>query len=157
MHRYRLFILLVLISLSLGIEKLHAQIAVVVNSNHHMESITMAELNRIFLGEITRWKNENVTLIDHKYKSNTTKNFFNRVCGLSQSKVRLKWIGKMLNGDFQTLPVKLASDAEILKFVSETPGAIGFVDSESLDHITDLVKVLKIDGKAVNDPKYPMR
>ncbi len=117
----------------------------------------MAELNRIFLGEITRWKKENVTLIDHKYKSNTTKNFFNRVCGLSQSKVRLKWIGKMLNGDFQTLPVKLASDAEILKFVSETPGAIGFVDSESLDHITDLVKVLKIDGKAVNDPKYPMR
>ena len=157
MHRYRLFILLVLISLSLGIEKLHAQIAVVVNSNHHMESIAMAELNRIFLGEITRWKNENITLIDHKYKSNTTKNFFNRVCGLSQSKVRLKWIGKMLNGDFQTLPVKLASDAEILKFVSETPGAIGFVDSESLDHITDLVKVLKIDGKAVNDPKYSIR
>ena len=93
-------------------------------------------------------------LFYNKHKSKTTKKFFNSVCSLSQSQVRLKWIGKMLNGDFQTLPVKLTSDAEILKFVSENPGAIGFVASENLGQLPEWVKVLKIDGKAIDHPKY---
>ncbi|MCH7754283.1 substrate-binding domain-containing protein [candidate division KSB1 bacterium] len=157
MHRYKSFILLPLICLSLNIGKLHAQIAVVVNRDHPSESIKISKLNRIFLGEIIKWENESITLVDHKHKSKTTKTFFNRVCGLSQSKVRLKWLGKMLNGDFQTLPVKLASDAEILKFVSENPGAIGFVKSQNLGRLHKLVKVIKIDGKPIDDPKYPIR
>jgi len=146
----------------LGGRILNAQIVVVVNRNNPAKSFTMTELKRIYLGEITHWEsigedNAAIILIDYKHKSKIVTKFYKKVTGLSHSRVRLEWIGKMLNGEIRELPVNLDSDDEILEFVSKNQWCIGFVNSISFNSQMTLIKSVQINGENYNGRDYPLR
>ena len=137
-------------------------VVVVVNRDNPVKSFSMTELKRIYLGDITHWQlnNENnadIILIDYKHKSKIATKFYKKVTGFSHSRVRLEWIGKMLNGEIQKLPVNLDSDDEILEFVSKNRWCIGFVSSSSFDSLMTSVKPVQINGKNYNERDYPLR
>ena len=141
---------------------LNTKIVVVVNRDNPVMSFSMNELKRIYLGEITHWQSndENNTVIvriDYKYKSKIATKFYKKVTGLSHSRVRLEWIGKMLNGEIQSLPVNLDSDENILEFVSKNRWCIGFVSSSAFDSLMTSIKSVQINGKNYNDRDYPLR
>ena len=111
--------LLIWALLLLSSVNLHAQIVVVVNSTNPTVSLSAIELRRIYLGDVTNWEKErgegtDIILLDHRPRTQIATQFYKKVVGLSQSRIRLEWIGKLLNGRFHKLPVKLDSDTDVL-------------------------------------------
>lgn len=68
-----------------------------------------------------------------------------RLCNMPQPEAV-----KFLNTHKQAV-ILLESDAEVLNFVSGTPGALGLVDVHA---ITNQVSVLKVDGKLPLEKGY---
>ena len=141
---------------------LNAQIVVIVNRDNPAKSISMTELKRIYLHEMTHWQSNGedqaaIILIDYKHKSEIATKFYKKVTGFSHSRVRLEWIGKMLNGEIQRLPLNSDSDDKILEIVSKNQWFIGFVSSSSFDSLMTSIKTLQINGKNYNDRDYPLR
>jgi len=141
---------------------LNAQIVVVVNRDNPAKSLSMTELKRIYLSEMTHWQsndedNAAVILIDYRHKSKIATKFYKKVTGFSHSRVRLEWIGKMLNGEIQRLPLNSDSDDEILELVSKNQWFIGFVSSDSFDSLMTSIKSVQINGKNYNDRDYPLQ
>ena len=122
----------------------------------------MTELKRIYLAEITHWqsndeKNNAIVLIDNKQKTKMALDFYSKVTGYSHSRVRLEWIGKMLNGEIQSLPINFDSDDKILEFVSKNRWSIGYVSTSSFRSLTNSIKSVQINGKNYIDRDYPLR
>ena len=120
-------------------------LAVVVAKDSSVESITSANLVKMFKAETKKWPDgKNVILVLHKDSPGQM--------------ATLERLNKMSESDLKALlaahkdSVVLAeTDADLLKMVQTTPGAIGLVDVHS---INDKVKVLKVDGKLPLEEGY---
>ena len=139
-----------------------AQIAVVTNIANPESSITLAELRRIYLGETTSWefseqRRESITLLDYKGEADVGEAFYRIIAQMSPTRIRLKWLSMILNGEFQKLPKSTDSERKLVELIGNDVGAIGFLRVVDLDPLAKSVKVLKIDGKGTGDRDYPLR
>ena len=154
--------LLLWVSLSLLIsEQLDAQIAVIVNSANPVESLTNAELKRIYLAEVLRWDfaddtKEDIILVDYKGEVETAEKFYQTTAGMTPVKVRLKWLSRMFDGELLSLPVSMDSERKMIRFVAENTGAIGFIRATDLDPAVISVKAIEIDGVGIGHKDYPI-
>lgn len=120
-------------------------LAVVTQRSTHAQSMTTPELRRIVRAEIRKWPNgENVVFVFNK-NSGVSMQIVARLCNMPQPEAV-----KFLNTHKQAV-ILLESDAEVLNFVSGTPGALGLVDVHA---ITNQVSVLKVDGKLPLEKGY---
>ena len=161
--RPRKMSILLWLSLSLLIsEQLQAQIAVIVNADNPVESLTKAELKRIYLAEMIRWdfaqdKRVDVILVDYRGDVGTGETFYQTTTGMSPVKVRMKWLGRIFNGELLSLPISMESERKLIRFVAENAGAIGFIRAADLDPSVTSVKTIEVEGKAIGHKDYPLR
>jgi phosphate transport system substrate-binding protein len=119
--------------------------AVVVNKDNSVGNVTAVHLSRIFRSEIKKWPDgKTVVLVLHKDSAGETET--------------LERLIKMSAGELKTLiaahkdSIQLVdSDADVLKIVQSTPGAIGFVDVRSVDNT---INVVRVDGKLPMESGY---
>jgi len=119
--------------------------AVVVNRDNNVGNVTSVHLSRIFRAEVKKWPDgKSVVLVLHKDSA-----------GEAETLQRLI---KMNDGDWKALIaahkdviVMADSDADVLKIVQTTPGAIGFVDVRSVDNT---INVVRVDGKLPMESGY---
>ncbi len=118
--------------------------AVVVNKENTVENVTAVHLAKILREEIKKWPDgKSVILVLHKDSA-----------GEAETLERLI---KMSAGELKALIaahkdiVVVDSDAEVLKIVQTTPGAIGFVDVRSVDNT---INVVRVDGKLPMESGY---
>jgi len=130
-------------------------LAIIVNKANPVEAMTLAELRDVFLAERSRWPNGRkvtITMLD---------------IGNPEREVMLRTIYRMREADFNRSflrarfagetteePKLLASPTNMVRFVFNAPGAIGYVRASSLD---GSVKVLRIDGRAPGEPGYRIK
>ena len=162
MNIYKPSILVVMVFLLLTNLSVHAQIVVVVNRANPTDSLRLSGLRRVYRTVISKWEHEqqertDITLLDYKRKTKLVESFYRQVTGLSRSRVRLLWVGKLLQGDLRVLPVAVDSETEMLEYISQNKGAIGFVSVERFNSAGTLVKSVKIDGKDFKSEEYPLR
>ncbi len=120
-------------------------LAVVAQPANHAQSVTTPELRRIIKAEVRKWPTgENVVFVFNR-NSPISLQIVARLCNLSQPEAV-----KFFN-DHKQAVILLESDAEVLNFVSGTPGAVGLVDVHS---ITNQVNVLKVDGRLPLEKGY---
>lgn len=120
-------------------------LAVVVAKGAEVDGITSANLAKILTAETKRWPDgKAVVVVLHR-------------TSVAQQEI-LERLGKMtgteLNACFSAHKDSILlvdTDAELLKLVQTTPGAIGLVDVRS---INDKVKVVKVDGKLPLEEGY---
>ena len=121
------------------------QMAVVVNKDNKVENITAVHLSRIFRSEVKKWPDgKAVVLVLHRSSEGETET--------------LQGLNKMSTDELKALIaahkdsiVMADSDAEVLKIVQSTPGAIGFVDVRSVDKT---ISVVRVDGKLPMESGY---
>ncbi len=119
---------------------LTAQVAVIANSSCKMDSIDKNQLLDFYTGDIKKWQdNSKVIVLDLKPRLEIRDQFYDFI-GKSSSRMKSIWLKKMLSGEGDP-PQAMNSELEILKKVSETPGAIGYV---SKDLVNNKVKVLAV-------------
>ena len=104
-----------------------ADVQVVAHSSVDVTSISKRDLGRIFFKQRTRWANgANAKPIDQKMKTEVREDFSRDVLGRSLADVESYWNSQVFSGK-NTPPPTAGNDAEVLDFVRNTPGAVGYV------------------------------
>ena len=119
--------------------------AVVVNKDNQVGTVTAVHLSKIFRSETKKWPDGKVVvLVLHKDSAGETET--------------LERLNKMTDGEWKALIaahkdsiITADSDAEVLKIVESTPGAVGLVDVRSVD---GTINVIRVDGKLPMESGY---
>ncbi len=119
--------------------------AVVVNKDNKVEDVTAVHLGKIFRSEIKKWPDgKAVILVLHKNSEGETETL-ERLIKMSPAEL------KALIATHKDSIMIADSDADVLKIVQSTPGAVGLVEIHSIDNS---VNVVKVDGKLPMESGY---
>lgn len=130
--------LLIIIVLCLLSIKVSAQVSVIVNKSVPESSINAAKLSNIYSLNVTKWENGvKIVVVDQNDKSDSKPKFYHYI-SKDPIAVQKDWLRKVITGEAKA-PEALGSDADVIKKVASTPGAIGYVKSSS---VTGDVKVI---------------
>jgi len=119
--------------------------AVVVNKDNNVAEVAPAHLAKLFRLEDRKWADgKDVVVVLHKDSAGEA--------------ATLERLSKMSAGEFKAFIAShkgafalVDSDDDLLRFVQETPGAVGLVDVRS---INDQVNVLRVGGKLPMEDGY---
>jgi len=115
-------------------------VAIIVNPSNAITSVSIPDLNRIFLGEKSRWPNgKHVFLIMAPPGSPERASILKNVYKMTESDYAKYFLQASFTGAISAPPKDAASAAEIKQLVAENPGAIGYVKQQDVD---DTVKVI---------------
>lgn len=119
--------------------------AVVVSKDNNVGNIAGSHLAKILRSEVKKWPDgKPVVLVLHKDSVGETETL-ERLAKISSAELKSLIAA---HKDFITIA---DSDAEVLKIVQSTPGAIGFVDVRSVDNS---INVVRVDGKLPMESGY---
>ncbi len=119
--------------------------AVVVSKQNGVASLSSTQLSKIFRAELRKWPDgKSITLVLHRASAGET--------------VTLQHLNKMSAQQWQVWTAEhkdsvkvVDSDAEVLIYVENTPGAVGLVEVRSVD---DRVNIVRVDGKMPMEDGY---
>ena len=113
-----------------------ADLVVIVNPANRVSSLSRAEVQRYFLKQATVWPSgEGVKPVDLPKSSPLRATFASEVLGKSLPALDQFWTHSIYSGR-AVPPTERRSEREILEFVRENPGAIGYVSAgASLDGV----------------------
>jgi ABC-type phosphate transport system substrate-binding protein len=119
--------------------------AVVTNKDNNVSNVTAVHLAKIFRSEVKKWPDgKAVVLVLHKDSAGETET--------------MERLNKMSAGEWKALiaahrdSIQIAdSDADVLRIVQSTPGAVGLIDVRSVDNT---ITVVRVDGKLPMESGY---
>jgi len=127
-------------------------IAVVLNKNVNLQSVTTSDLVKICKGDLTHWPDgQALTLVILEPESPAMKVVNEKIYKLSAAEVRALFSGTNHTPANHHSMIIVASPAELVRVVALKPGAIGLVDVYS---INGAVSVAKVDDKLPLQPGY---
>lgn len=146
-HTLSLFILLstgFLLNSSIPKEMQASEIVVVLNPNNPVTSMTAGEVKLIWLRKIKkRWPQlkKNIKPVDRSHSCTERDLFYNKILDMSADEVETYFIQKQYQ-NAEKPPEKFSSEKEVIDFVSNEPGAIGFVSSAVAHASKDRVRIV---------------
>ena len=136
-HLYQGLVTLFLLLPSIGSA---SQDAIIVHKSGPVEDIDKSELLDLTTGDKSFWSDGSPVIVFDLERKDEVRRTYYRFLGIRSSRVKSIWLKRMLSGDAEP-PESLASQEEMLKRVSTTPGAVGFVD---LAIVNDDVRVIAV-------------
>lgn len=130
-------IVVLLIALSVALTAFapaSSEIVVIVNKENPVDKLTAGEAKLYWLRKIKkRWPelNKNIKPADRKSKCGEQDTFYSKVLGMSAADVETYFTQKQYESAEKPQD-KFSSDNDVINFVSEEPGAIGFVNANAL-------------------------
>ncbi|MGA2375740.1 MAG: substrate-binding domain-containing protein [Candidatus Sulfotelmatobacter sp.] len=119
--------------------------AVVVNKDNNVGNVTAVHLSRILRSEVKKWPDgKTVVVVLHRDSEGETETL-QRLIKMNADEL------KALIAAHKDSIVMADSDADVLKIVQTTPGAIGLVDVRSVDNT---INVVRVDGKLPMESGY---
>ena len=129
-------------------------IAVIAHPEIPSNDLDLGELRRIFLADRQFWNRDTpVTLLVPAPGSSERAAMLARIYEKSETQYRHYWIAKVFRAEVASAP-KVASGRMVADLVRGIEGAITVVEAS---RVPSGVKVLRIDGKRVDDRDYPLR
>jgi ABC-type phosphate transport system substrate-binding protein len=130
-------------------------LAIIVNQSNPVENFSLPELRKIFLGERSHWPNgRRITLVMMDPTQPERKVILREIYGMNEKDLNSHFIQGVFTGVVFVSPKTLATPSEVLKFVFNVPGAIGYVRAADAD---SSVKILRVDGRLPDDKDYKLR
>lgn len=130
-------------------------LAIVVNTTNPVDSLTLPELRKVFLGERSHWPNgRRITLVMMEPGQPERKTLIREVCQMNENEFSRHFLHGVFTGEVFVSPKTLASPVGVRKFVFNVPGAIGYVRASDVDAS---VKVIRVDGRLPSDREYGLR
>ena len=118
-----------------------AGVRVIVHPQVKGNVITRTALTQIFLKQAPRYADGVMAQpVDQSVKSPVRTAFSNRVLGQAIIEVQVYWQRKMSQG--VTPPPVRTSDEDVVTFVAQTPGAIGYVSGDVA--LPDTVRMIEV-------------
>lgn len=132
-----------------------AAVAIIVNKSNPIESLTLGELREFFLAERSHWPTKQRVRVAMVAAGRPERQILLRtVCNMSREQ---DFQAYFLRAKFseQTLeqPREFGSAPDVIRFISNISGAIGFVRADEVD---PSVKVIRVEGLTPGDPGYKL-
>jgi len=106
--------------------------ALIANKNVAAEKLDAATLKSVFLGKKVAWDGAGRITLAVLKGGPVAEDFLKGAVDMNVSAFNNHWRRLAMTGG-GTAPKSFEKDEDLRKFVAETPGAIGFVDSASVD------------------------
>jgi len=117
---------------------LAGDIIVICNKSVAESTVGKQDLKNIYMGKKTTWNDNKKIVFVVQDNSNVNEQFLSTYINKSSAQYSSYWKEKVFTGQ-GTPPKSLASDKEIIQFVTQTDGAIGYVSSgDGLDNVKKL-------------------
>lgn len=116
---------------------------IIVNKSNPVATLTKTELSKLLLKKTTIWSNnKDVIAVDLPESSPVREKMTIEIHDRNMKALLSYWRLKLFSGRDKP-PMIIQNDEDVITFVKETPGAIGYVSS---DADVDNVKVVEITG-----------
>lgn len=120
-----------------------SEIAVIVHPNNSIESLSKTQVEKIYLGKVTKFPNRmRAIAIDQPELSRTRDTFYNKVIGRNDTELKIYWSNMIFAGDLN-LPLTVDNDEEVKQLVAQNVNFIAYVDAEHLDESVKPVLLIK--------------
>lgn len=130
-------------------------IAIVVRPDVPIDTLTFAEVRKLFLGERQFWpKNVRVTLLIRAPVAHEREVVLRSIYQMSEAQFRQYWISKVFRADVSAGPKIVYSSEMATELVGAIPGAVTFMEAAK---VPKELKIVKIDGTLPGDKSYPLR
>ena len=130
-------------------------VAVIVNPQNQIESISSTDLRKIFAGEKRSWNsNIPVFVVVRAPQAHERDILLSHVLRMTESEYKQYWVKKVYSGEVPREPLALLSNGMQLEAVRADKGGIALIN---LADVKQGVKVLKVDGKLPGAPAYTLR
>jgi ABC-type phosphate transport system substrate-binding protein len=114
-------------------------VTVICNKSVSNSSVSKQDLKNIYMGKKTTWNDNKKIVFVVLDNSNVNDQFLSSYINKSAAQFSSYWKEKVFTGQ-GTPPKSLVSDKEMIQFVTQTDGAIGYVSSgEALDNVKKLI------------------
>jgi ABC-type phosphate transport system substrate-binding protein len=135
-------------------EQLQGDLAIIVNTTNPVESLSLAELRKVFLGERSHWPSgRRITLVMMEPGQPERRALLRDVCQMNESDFSRHFLHGVFTGEVFVSPKTLASPVGVRKFIFNVPGAIGYVRASEVD---SSVKAIRVDGHLPADREYSL-
>jgi ABC-type phosphate transport system substrate-binding protein len=114
------------------------ELAVIVHPSVTVDSLDKARLLDYYTGDIQRWPDGEVVVVKDLREKGEVRDGFYRFLGKRPSRMKSIWLRRMLSGEGKP-PEGLATEADVLAGVAQTPGAMGFIRHSQ---VSDAVRVV---------------
>src|ERR1022692_773372 len=109
-------------------------LAVIANASGYMLALTSGELRAMFLGERSRWPDgAKVVVVTLSSDRPEFAAILKSICRMSESELKSYYMQAEFTGKDIGKPQEMASPDALKKFVSRTPGAVGFIRASDVD------------------------
>ncbi len=112
---------------------LSAKMVIIVNSNAEISQLPKSVAKGIFTGDIKTLKGMDDMIVCLQEDNASHEAFLSEFLGMTGSQFEQLWQKLIFTGKAME-PEKFSSDAEVIKYVIDNPGAIGYINVESLDN-----------------------
>lgn len=130
-------------------------VAVIVNPDNPTDSVSSAELRKIFGGEKRSWNsNLPVFLVVRAPQAHEREILLTRILKMTESEYKQYWVKKIYSGEIPREPLTLLSNGMQLEAVRAEKGGIALINFQD---IRQGVKVIKVDGRLPGATGYPLR
>lgn len=135
-------------------------IVVIVNGANPVENLSMGELKKLFLSDRSRWDTGKAVAPVIVAPVAPERTFFLKiVCGMNDAELAKYFLQAAFTGKSATPPKEVGSAGAVKSFVSQSPGAIGFVKAGDFhgNGSDGGIKAVKIDGMQASDAGYKLK
>jgi len=120
--------------------------------------VTSADLRRMYLGQLTRWRDgHRVVLAVRPERTPAGRVFFDRVVEMPEIDFSRLWLGILFRGDAVAAPRVVSGADDLKKFLARTPDALGFLLASEWGSGDPEMQALSVDGSAPGAGYYPYR
>lgn len=132
-------------------------LAVVVNKANPTESMSIAQLRKLILGDVRTWPDKKpVVLISRDAASDVFKCVLSSIVRMSDAEYHRYIVGAEFRGGEPLAVRTVGSGAGAAKVIAGSPGSIAVVQVGELPAIALSVRVVKISGKSPGEAGYPL-
>lgn len=120
----------------------YAEVVPVVSSKSPIETLSVDQLNNIFLGKENRFPNGEVAVpVDHPEGSSVRDEFYSRFFGRTSKQIKSYWSKLIFTGKGQP-PHVLRPQERLKKLVAENPSYIGYMNRTDADASVKIIQLL---------------
>ena len=123
-------------------QEAQAQIVVIVNNDNSTENMSAGKVKLYYLRKIKkRWPSNNASIKPVNLKGGSAKTSFLGLLKMADSEMA-QYFKQRQFANAEAPPVNVASESEMIKYVSENAGAIGYVSKATYDANSSKVKAV---------------
>ena len=160
MKRYRTYLMalaiLVLAALaSTTAAQQEIELAVIVNPENPVSSISSADLRRIYAGDKQSWSNTlPVFAVVRAPEARERRVLLSQVLKMTEPEYKQYWLRKVYSGEAPQEPLAVFSNGMQMEAVRVKKGGIALI---SVQDVRAGVKIIKVDGSVPGSPDYPFK